>query len=153
MGRKLHALTLVVLGAMAWSAVGSGAAEETGRAIIRVTDREVVVKRVDLGPRGVTPGDMEIVRTLLYNTRITSRSIGHSELVCTVTVGLSRVCRGTFFLPRGRIVVGGSLRYRALFELAVLGGTGLYDNARGSLTVTRIARKPNRAVVRFELVG
>ena len=60
---------------------------------------------------------------------------------------------GTYFLPRGRIVVGGSLRFRQFYELAVLGGTGLYDNARGTLTVTRTHRKPVRDLVIFKLVG
>ena len=35
-------------------------------------------------------------------------------------------------------MVGGSITVPALYELAVLGGTGLYDNARGSMVATRI---------------
>ena len=65
-------------------------------------------------------------------------TIGRSELVCTfVDSGRSRSCRGTYILPKGKIVVGGSLLYRQFYDLAVLGGTGLYDNARGTVTVTR----------------
>jgi hypothetical protein len=85
---------------------------------------------------------------------VTTRPIGRSELVCTfVDNRRSRVCRGTYFLPRGKLVVGGSLLYRQFYDLAVVGGTGLYDNARGSLTVTRTARKPVRNLVVFRLVG
>jgi hypothetical protein len=65
----------------------------------------------------------------------------------------SRVCRGTFFLPKGKLVVGGSLLYRQFYELAILGGTGLYDNARGSLVVTRTDVRPVRDLVVFRLVG
>jgi hypothetical protein len=35
----------------------------------------------------------------------------------------------------------------------VLGGTGLYDNARGTMTSTRIRRKPLREFLLFRLVG
>ena len=65
----------------------------------------------------------------------------------------SRICRGTYFMPRGKLVVGGSLLYRQFYDLAVTGGTGLYDNARGSVTVTQMANKPPRDLVVFRLVG
>ena len=80
--------------------------------------------------------------------------IGRGELVCTfVDTVRSRVCRGTYVLPKGKLVVGGSILYRQFYDLAVLGGTGLYDNARGTLTVTRTHRKPVRDLVVFRLVG
>jgi hypothetical protein len=63
------------------------------------------------------------------------------------------VCRGTYVLPKGKLVVGGSISYRSFYELAVLGGTGLFDNARGTLTVTRTNRRPVRDLVVFRLVG
>ena len=43
--------------------------------------------------------------------------------------------------------------YQQFYDLAVLGGTGLYDNARGTMTVTRTARKPVRDMIVFRLVG
>lgn len=119
---------------------------------IRLTDREISSKRVDLGPRGRSPGDMQIMRHLLYNQRVRERSLGHVELLCTFVVGNSRQCRGTYFLPRGKLIVGGSISFPQIYELAVLGGTGIYDNARGTLTITRTARKPNRSIVHFRLV-
>jgi hypothetical protein len=126
----------------------------TGPATIRITNVQDTVVRVDVGTRGKSPGDMEIIRQRLYNTRVTTRSIGRSELICTfVDRRRSRVCRGTYFLPKGRIVVGGSLLYRQFYELAVLGGTGLFDNARGSLVVTRVGVRPVRDRMVFRLVG
>ena len=90
-----------------------------------------------------------------FTTRdgITPRALGHIEIVCTYTIGINRQCRGTLFMPRGKIVVGGTMRYRSFHELAILGGTGLYDNARGTLTVTRIGRRPARHILFFRLVG
>jgi hypothetical protein len=126
----------------------------TGPATIRITDREVAVTRIDVGEPGTSPGDTEIVSQQLFNLRVTSKPIGHSELVCTfVDSKRMRVCRGTYVLPRGKVVVGGSLAYRQFYDLAVLGGTGLYDNARGSVTVTRTHRRPVRDLVVVRLVG
>lgn len=125
----------------------------TGPATITITDRELAVTRVDLDRDGTSPGDVEVVRVRLLE-RGTRATIGHAELVCTfVDDRRARICRGVYVLPRGTIVVGGSLFYRQFYELAVLGGTGLYDNGRGSLTVTRTARKPVRNLVVIRLVG
>ena len=125
----------------------------TGPATIRINDLELAVTRVDIGSPGTSPGDVEIVRVRLLQ-RGTRDVIGHGELVCTfVDTVRSRVCRGTYTLPKGKLVVGGSILYRQFYDLAVLGGTGLYDNARGTLTVTRTHRKPVRDIVVFRLVG
>jgi hypothetical protein len=125
----------------------------TGPAVVRITDKQTRMWRVDVGRRGRTPGDMEIVNALVYNQRITRRALGHSETVCTYTVGINRSCQGTVFLPKGKLMVAGILRYRQFHELAVVGGTGLYNNARGTLTVTRIGEGPPRHLLYFRLAG
>ena len=125
----------------------------TGPATIRINDRVLAVTRIDVGASGTSPGDTEVIRSALVQ-RGTRDMIGRGELVCTFVDGVrSRVCRGTYILPKGEIVVGGSMLYRQFFDLAVLGGTGLYDNARGTMTVTRTARKPVRDMIVFRLVG
>ena len=138
---------VLAVGPQSFSAAG------TGPAVIRVNDRVLADTRIDVGARGRSPGDMEVVRSRLLQ-RGTLDVIGRSELVCTfVDAGRSRVCRGTYILPKGKIVVGGSILYSQFYDLAVLGGTGLYDNARGTLTITRTQRKPVRNLVLFRLVG
>jgi hypothetical protein len=139
-----------VLGA---ASLGEGAATVTGRAQIPISGSQVSYDRVDIGRPGPSLGDMEIVRQTLFNRRVTSKPIGRAELVCTFTTRTSRVCRGTYFLPRGKLVVGGSIVFRSVYELAVLGGTGLFDNARGTLTATRTSRTPRREFLLFRLVG
>jgi hypothetical protein len=125
----------------------------TGPATIRINDLQLQVSRIDFGPKGVSPGDVEVVRSRLLE-RGTGTVIGRSELVCDFVDSVrSRVCRGTYILPKGKIVVGGSLMYRQFYDLAVVGGTGLYDNARGTMTLTRTSRKPVRDAVLFRLVG
>jgi hypothetical protein len=150
---------LIVLGIAGLAAVLATAYEgtseaATGPGVIRIADRELRVTRVDIGARGTSPGDVEVVALRLYERGVTAKSIGHAELVCTfVGSGNSRVCRGTYQLPRGSIVVGGSLEFRQFYDLAILGGTGLYDDARGTVTVTRTSRRPVRNLVLFRLVG
>lgn len=149
--RTVFVAGALVLGAALFETLDSGAT--TGPGTIRITDRQTSFERVDVGKPGRSAGDMEVENALVYNRRITPRALGHIEFVCTYTVGLNRNCRGTLFMPRGKIVVGGTMRYRQFYELAVLGGTGLYDNARGTMTVTRTARRPPRHILFFRLVG
>jgi hypothetical protein len=149
--RALVVAGALVLGAALFETWESEAV--TGPATIRITDRQTSFERVDVGRRGRSTGDVEVESALVFNRRITPRALGHIEIICTYTVGLNRNCRGTLFMPKGKIVVGGTMRYRQFYELAVLGGTGLYDNARGTLTVTRIGRRPARRILFFRLVG
>jgi hypothetical protein len=139
-----------VLGLLA-STAASASEQLKSPGTIRITSREVKTTRIDLRPGGLSVGDVEVERALLYNTRVTPKPIGHAEMVCTFVVKTSRNCNATFFLPKGKIVVSGPIFYRQLFELAVTGGTGLYDNVRGSLTVTSLGKKPRRDLLFFRL--
>ncbi len=80
------------------------------------------------------------------------RRVGRSHLICILIRMGERGCHGTYVFPRGHIMVSGIVQANA-YTLAVIGGTGLYDNARGTLTVTRTHRKPVRDLVIFRLVG
>ena len=146
-------IVAVSAGLLMEAAFDSSSDAATGPATIRVTTREVRYTRIDNGRRGKGPGDMEIVTALIYNRRITPRPIGHVELACTFVVGPSRSCQGVIFLPKGKLVIGGSIYVRSFYQVAVLGGTGLYENARGYLTGTRIDRRPRGELLLVRLVG
>jgi hypothetical protein len=147
------ALAGAIVGVFAVGPWHSFSAAGTGPATIRISERQLAVTRIDMGARGTSPGDTEVIRSRLLE-RGTLKTIGRAELVCTFVDSVrSRVCRGTYILPKGKIVVGGSILYRQFYDLAVLGGTGLYDNARGTLTITRTHRSPVRDLVVFRLVG
>ena len=151
--RPLYAL-VAVSGVAALALVyGLSSDAGTGPATIRITSREVSRLRVDLGPPGRGVGDSEIVRMNLFNKRIRLRPIGTAEFVCTFVTRRTRNCNATFTLPRGRLIAGGSLRFTELYELAVLGGTRLYDNARGTMTAIRTTRRPRRDILLFRLTG
>jgi hypothetical protein len=148
------ASTIGAVALLVFVVVRSAPASEalSGPAIIRITDREIAFSRVDVGRRGRSPGDLEITRRLLFNRRIRPQSIGRSETVCTVVAGSARQCTATYVLPAGRIMVSGEMRHRQFFLFAVTGGTGLYNNVRGTLTVTLQGRRPRRSIVFFRLV-
>ena len=125
----------------------------TGPALIRITSTQTRYVGIDNGRTGTSPGDLELIKQSLFNRRITQSPIGRAEHECTFTFGKARICRATYFLAKGRIIVGGSISNRDIYELAILGGTGLYDNARGTLTAIRTARGPRREFLIFRLAG
>lgn len=129
-----------------------GAQALDGPGTVTITDSEVRHAHVDLGRTGPSAGDQDVYSTTLYNKRITSRSIGHGTMVCTSVGTTGQSCEATFVLPRGEIVALGAIDSRLIYELAVVGGTGLYNNVRGSLTVTSLKRKPSRQLLVFRLV-
>jgi hypothetical protein len=138
--------------ALLTGSVTRGSSDLNGPGTIRITSREIQISLDNRGAQGRDPGDVVLIRQLLFNKGIRRQPIGHADLVCTFTGSRSRQCSGTYFLPKGKIVVGGSLRFRAFFKLAVVGGTDLYDNVRGSLTVTMLGRGPRRELLLFRLV-
>jgi hypothetical protein len=97
---------------------------------------------------------VEIIKQRLYNPSVSPSPIGNSSLVCTFVDARTRNCTGTYALPKGNIVVAGAISSRLLYEIAIVGGTGLFDNARGTLTVTSTDLRPRRReVLVFRLTG
>ncbi len=129
---------------------GANALEKPGT--VTITDTELRHAHVDAGRTGSSAGDVDIYRLLLYNKRITTRALGRGEMVCTAIGAKGQSCTASYFLPQGQIVVQGVISSRLIYQLAVVGGTGLYNNVRGSLTVTSLHRKPNRELLVFRLV-
>jgi hypothetical protein len=125
----------------------------TGPATIRITNVQTKLTTVDVGARGRSPGDLEIVAQSLYNTRVTPAPIGHADVLCTLLTRTKRSCTATYALPKGNIVTSGVIDSRLIYEVAITGGTELYDNARGSLVVTTTGLRPRRQVLVFRLSG
>lgn len=153
MRRSYRLLAIVAALAAAGAIIGWTSAAGTGPATIRVIDRQFGYTRVDIGKRGLSPGDSEVITTRVFNKKVTAKPIGSGRFICTFTNGLNRTCIVTVTLPRGQLVASGGVRYRQFYELAVVGGTGLYDNARGTLTVIRTTKKPTREILYFRLSG
>jgi hypothetical protein len=119
---------------------------------ITITDSEIRHAHIDLGRDGASAGDLDVYRMLLYNKRIQPQSLGHATMTCTAIGTQGQSCTATYVLPRGQIVAEGVISSRLIYALAVVGGTGLYGNVQGSLTVTSLRRKPVRELLVFRLV-
>jgi hypothetical protein len=148
--RAVLAAALVLTAATLVAVAGGRAA--TGPAQVRITDVQVSYHVVRPSSGSVT-GSTELIRQRLYNPRISEAAIGRSSMVCTYLDRRERSCTATYVLPKGSLVVTGAIQSRLLYEIPVVGGTGLYDNARGTLTVTSTHIGPRREVLVFRLTG
>jgi hypothetical protein len=151
MGKRVAGGVTVVAGLLLSATIGASAA--TGPSTIRITDVQISSHIADLGPDGPGIGDVETVGVRLYNPSITQRAIGRGDMLCSYIDARRRTCDGTYTLPRGKLVVSGVITTRLLYDIAIVGGTGLYDNARGSLTVTATGFKPRHEILLFRLSG
>ena len=152
MPRKLEIGAVGSLGLMLVLSVAAHAASSlTGPGQIKITDRLVKVTRVDGGRPG-NAGEIDFYRQSLFNLRLTNTPIGHTDMTCINTGTGSMNCSGTYFLPKGKIMVEGVIGTRLFYELAVVGGTGLYANARGSVTVNYLGGSQPGEFLMFRLV-
>jgi hypothetical protein len=146
-------VTFVIVGGLV--AVGSTALaadrtqESTGKAVVRLTDRQVHITHFG----GETTGSGDIARLTLYGSSSTTRPIGHAVITCMNVGSGEQTCQGSYVLPKGTLETTGILRTRLLYTQAVVGGTGLFDNARGTLTVTAKGLSPRREILLFRLTG
>ena len=112
--RTLLAATAVAAATASLVAASGGAS--TGPAVVRITDLQG--RPADRQARGGRHcGSVEIVRQRLYKPGITERPIGRSDLVCTYLDHRERSCTGTYFLPKGSLVVSGALETRLLYQV------------------------------------
>lgn len=149
MGARIWA-PMIALIAVIVVAAAHGA---TPPAQIRITDVQTSYVRVPAA-NGRTAGSVEIIKQRLYNPSRSRSSIGNASLLCTYLDAQARTCTSTYSLPTGNLVVAGAIPSRLLYEIAVVGGTGQYDNARGTLTVTNTDLRPRRReVLLFRLTG
>jgi hypothetical protein len=147
---------LIVLAALATYALATGSvtfgSSQVSPGLIRLTSKEIDRHVINQGAPSRGPGDVVVIRQLLYNKGIRQAPIGHSDMVCTFTGNRSRQCNGTFSLPRGKLIVSGSVRYWEFYKLAIIGGTDLYADVQGSETATLYARGPRKEILVFRLV-
>jgi hypothetical protein len=144
--RGLVALGALVLVAssVGWDAEGSQSA--TGPAVVRLTDLQKSLSR-----NGDGVGTVQIASLRLFGS--STRPVGQGVLTCMRVSKTQQSCLGSYLLPRGMIETSGLINSRLLYTAAITGGTGLYDNARGTLTVTAKTLSPRREILLFRLSG
>ena len=130
--------TLVAVAAPAAAAPAAG----TPRVLLVIQ-----VKSVDAGtrvddspPKGISKGDRLFERSRLLNVRKqfgkpAGALVGRDRTLVTLIAGKTGRVDGTATLPGGTIRFGGMVRLDTPPTIPVLGGTGRYAKARGTLVV------------------
>jgi hypothetical protein len=125
----------------------------TASQTIRLVARQVSATLVPVpGQTGhqLVPGDQ-----LVFTDSLTRNgaSYGHNAIHCVIVVAADAVCVGAFTLPGGQLTIAGdvgSINSHGSKTVAVTGGTGQYQSARGQLTVKD--RSATVSVDTFQLI-
>jgi hypothetical protein len=131
----------------------TAAASATGAATITIRDVQTASALARHHRGAFTLGDVEVIQRALFNRRASPHSIGYAYVLCWLVSFDTGACTATYLLPKGEIVTSGWLGPQLLYEVPIVGGTGLYDNARGSLLVTTTQLKPRQELLVFRLTG
>jgi hypothetical protein len=90
-------------------------------------------------PKLISAGDELVITTPVLEN---GKKIGHLQATCTATktsnnfIAASFECFGTYVLKGGTMVASTTLGSGKSNEGAILGGTGIYANARGTFVTT-----------------
>ena len=123
--------------------VSAGAAGDQARVIslLSVQQGGSLIDVDRSGGDGPTLGDQYIFTDGLYQWNGTKRGkrVGTTHGIATITSPTTAFFTGTMSLPGGQIQGAGYFDFTAHVEtIIVLGGTGLYNNAGGEVTITKL---------------
>jgi hypothetical protein len=124
-----------------------------GVTTLRFFEHDTQQTSLDLGPRGPGPGDQFIFSGDVFD-HAGGTKLGRTAGQCTTVSGNATagdvLCIQTFVLDRGQITIQGLADSGAVFvrgetvPVAIVGGTGIYGNARGDGTVQVPPDVPNQ---------
>jgi hypothetical protein len=132
----------------------------TADTTLTLFEHDTVQHQADLGKPGPGPGDQFIFAGDVFD-RPGGMFLGTTGGSCTTLTGNDTAgqttCNGTFNLGGGQIVIQGVVDTAALFvrgdtvPLSIVGGNGVYQNARGTGTVQVPPDVPNLTDANFVL--
>jgi hypothetical protein len=140
----------LAFGSMFSASAGTSA---TATQTIRLVARQVSATLVPVpGQKGhqLVPGDQLVITDSLTRN---GANYGHNAIHCVIVVAADAVCVGAFTLPGGQLTIAGdvgSINSHGSKTVAVTGGTGRYQGARGQLTVKD--RSATVSVDTFQLI-
>jgi allene oxide cyclase-like protein len=154
MVRKLSVLATV--GALLAVGIGGittalAASDITSPETIVLTETMVKERYLDLGKQGgpPTPGD-----TFFFVDSLTDEDdakVGSVRGHCTFQIASWGSCEvGAFLTDRGQIYVEGVVHFTedvAAFDLPITGGTGDFDNARGSVHIEEVSNRVTETTI------
>jgi hypothetical protein len=128
---------------------------------LRFFEHDTEQTSLDLGPTGTSPGDQYIVSGDLFD-HAGGIKIGHTGAQCTTFSGNATaagdvLCTIILVFDRGQISTQGLFDSAAFLTrgetlpLTIVGGTGIYRNARGEGTIQVPPNVPNQADSNFVL--
>src|ERR1700712_2532405 len=153
------AILLPILGACGQKATPDQNAH--GVTTLRFFEHDTQQTSLDLGPQGTGPGDQFIFSGDLFD-HAGGRKVGHTAGQCTTYSGNATaagdvLCIVALVLDRGQITGQGLFDSAALMgrgetlPFAIVGGTGIYRDARGDGTVQVPVNVPNQTDANFVL--
>jgi hypothetical protein len=145
-------MLLVGTGALALAAGPAAANDHHGLIKLKATGKIDKAQVIDNAPTGDSPGDILVFTEKLYNAR--GKQIGSDAATCVRLFDATSLCTGVYKLRGGQIHVqlvqpGPTGTY----EQAVVGGTGRFAGARGTVTVAQNPSKGDRFTFKIRLKG
>jgi len=133
----LAGVLVLVGGGLATALAGNNI---TSPEMLVLTETQTKSKVADVGKPGFGPGD-----SFLFLSSLTDKADGskagsvHGQ--CTVQVGHWLLCEaGAFIGDRGEVFVGGVISSNSQsFDIPITGGTGEFDNARGTVHIDQVS--------------
>lgn len=119
----------------------------TGQTITLI-ERDTKFHFVNVGGKGMGTGDEFIFESDLLQPGTTNK-VGQLDVVCTAVFRIAQ-CDGSALLNgRGQLVISGGVPESTTFPIAVTGGTGDFQNARGQVDVTNTSNNTSKLVLRL----
>jgi allene oxide cyclase len=138
---------LLLLAALAGPLVAVATAHAARTTVIRVVEHADTDATTDTGAPGDSAGDILTFANPVFDSR-NAKQVGDDQGYCIrIVAGKSYECTWTTFLKGGQIVVHGPFYDTKDSTLAITGGTGKYEEARGSM---RLHARPGGASYDFE---
>ena len=108
---------------------------------IRLSDTQTFFHEYDRAPKGPSASDVILMRATVHDAA--GKTVGRDSVRCTG----DRRCVATFVLADGTLRAAGR-QTGSVFPVAIVGGTGRYAGARGTIRVA-LGAHGSRFVVRL----
>jgi hypothetical protein len=126
--------------------------------VIRLLSVSTADANVDVGPKGPSPGDLEGFSSRLFNRQLQfgrqrGAYVGRDGGTLRLNAKKVAIFDANARLPGGTIHTHGVLKAigNGAYRIAVVGGTGVYEEVRGSLTIGAPIT-PNKALNTYRLI-